>query len=102
MSNMPFTDKFHPLRTNQKRAPFQYFEKPVVHGAAIAIVDCRKSSKAGVKTTAITVRVGMAAVVLIVDDNRHIRDIFAHILHLHGYQTLEATTGLEAIEKTSA
>jgi two-component system, cell cycle response regulator DivK len=44
----------------------------------------------------------VAAVILIVDDNEHLRDIFAHVLHLYGYQTVEATTGIEAIEKTKS
>ena len=42
----------------------------------------------------------MAGVVLIVDDNEHLRTIAALTLHSHGYEIVEATTKQEAIEKT--
>jgi CheY-like chemotaxis protein len=42
----------------------------------------------------------MAGVVLIVDDNEHLRSIAALTLRSHGYEILEASTGQEAIEKT--
>ena len=42
----------------------------------------------------------MATVVLIVDDNDRLRGMLAQILHSHGYDTLEAATGSEAITKT--
>jgi CheY-like chemotaxis protein len=42
----------------------------------------------------------MAGVVLIVDDNEHLRTIAALTLRSHGYEIVEATTGQEAIEKT--
>jgi response regulator receiver domain-containing protein len=44
----------------------------------------------------------MAGVVLIVDDNEHLRSIAALTLRSHGYEILEASTGQEAIEKTLA
>ncbi len=44
----------------------------------------------------------MRNVILIVDDNKGIREIFAQILRSHGYDTVEAETGLEAIKKTSS
>jgi CheY-like chemotaxis protein len=42
----------------------------------------------------------MAAVVLIVDDNEHLRAIFSQVLRSHGYETLEAVNGFDAITKT--
>ena len=44
----------------------------------------------------------MAALVLIVDDNDRLRAVLAQLLHSHGYDTLEAATGFEAITKTSS
>jgi CheY-like chemotaxis protein len=37
--------------------------------------------------------------VLIVDDNEHLRDILAAILHSSGYEISKAASGIEAIEK---
>jgi CheY-like chemotaxis protein len=42
----------------------------------------------------------MAGIVLIVDDNEHLRTIAALTLRSHGYEIVKATTGQEAIEKT--
>ena len=42
----------------------------------------------------------MAKTVLIVEDNQHLREILASILRYSGYDTLEASTGKEAIRKT--
>ena len=44
----------------------------------------------------------MAAVVLVVEDNDEIRHAFAHVLNVNGYETLEARTGAEAIEKANS
>ena len=44
----------------------------------------------------------MLPVVLIVDDNDRLRGILAQLLHSHGYDTLEAATGSEAITKTTS
>ena len=41
----------------------------------------------------------MAKIVLIVDDNEHLRQILASILRFSGYEISEAATGAEAIEK---
>lgn len=44
----------------------------------------------------------MAAMVLIVDDNDHLRGVLAQILHSRGYETVEAATGSEAVTKASS
>jgi two-component system, cell cycle response regulator DivK len=42
----------------------------------------------------------MAGIVLIVDDNEHLRTIAAPTLWSHGYEIVEATIEQKAIEKT--
>ena len=44
----------------------------------------------------------MTAVVLVVDDNDHLRATLAQILQARGYATVEAATGSEAVAKTSS
>jgi len=58
------------------------------------------SSRTTVATKCGDPRHTAGAVVLIVDDNECIRRLFAEILQSEGYQTVEARTGVEAIEKT--
>ena len=41
----------------------------------------------------------MPKVVLIVDDDEHLREIFASMLRFSGYEILEAATGREAVNK---
>jgi CheY-like chemotaxis protein len=41
----------------------------------------------------------MATKLLIVDDNDHLREIFRALLQFSGYQTFDAATGIEAIDK---
>jgi len=41
----------------------------------------------------------MAKIVLIVDDNKHLRQILASMLRFSGYEILEAGTGSEAVKK---
>ena len=58
------------------------------------------SSRTTVATKCGDPRHTAGAVVLIVNDNECIRRLFAEILQSEGYQTVEARTGVEAIEKT--
>jgi two-component system cell cycle response regulator DivK len=58
------------------------------------------SSRPTVATKCGDARHTTGALVLIVDDNECIRRLFAEILQSEGYQTVEARTGVEAIEKT--
>jgi two-component system cell cycle response regulator DivK len=58
------------------------------------------SSRPTVATKCGDARHTTRALVLIVDDNECIRRLFAEILQSEGYQTVEARTGVEAIEKT--
>ena len=44
----------------------------------------------------------MTKTVLIVDDNEHLREILASILRYSGYETVEAGTGTQAIQKAAA
>ena len=44
----------------------------------------------------------MTKTVLIVDDNEHLREILASILRYSGYETVEAGTGAQAIQKAAA
>ena len=41
----------------------------------------------------------MPKIVLIVDDDEHLREIFASMLRFSGYEILEAATGREAVNK---
>jgi two-component system, cell cycle response regulator DivK len=44
----------------------------------------------------------MAKSVLLVEDDRYLRDILASILRFSGYDIVEATSGAEAIEKAAS
>ena len=44
----------------------------------------------------------MAKSVLIVEDNEHLRNIYASILRFSGYEIVEAESGTEAIEKAAS
>src|SRR6266536_1398587 len=44
----------------------------------------------------------MAKSVLIVEDNEHLRNIYASILRFSGYEIVEAESGIEAIEKAAS
>jgi two-component system, cell cycle response regulator DivK len=44
----------------------------------------------------------MAKKILIVEDNKHLREILASVLHSSGYTMLEAATGAQGIEKAVA
>ena len=44
----------------------------------------------------------MAKKILIVEDNQHLREILASVLHTSGYTILEAATGAQGIEKAVA
>ena len=44
----------------------------------------------------------MTKTILIVDDNEHLREIFASMLRYSGYDIVEAGTGTQAIQKASA
>ena len=44
----------------------------------------------------------MAKKILIVEDNQHLREILASVLHTSGYAILEAATGAQGIEKAVA
>lgn len=42
---------------------------------------------------------GSSALVLVVDDNQHAREMLADLLQFHGFAVEEATNGHEAVEK---
>jgi CheY-like chemotaxis protein len=44
----------------------------------------------------------MAKSVLIVEDNEHLRNIYASILRFSGYEIVEAESGTDAIEKAAS
>jgi CheY-like chemotaxis protein len=44
---------------------------------------------------------GMAKKVLIIEDNKHLREILASVLHSSGYETLEAATAAQGLEKAA-
>jgi CheY-like chemotaxis protein len=44
----------------------------------------------------------MSKSVLIVEDNEHLRQILASVLRFSGYETVEAGSGAEAIEKAAS